>query len=231
MHGPELGATGKHMNSEQNREEAAPANVAQVRPAAEPMELDERGLYRIVNAQHEFRIAKMMIETRAVPSSFQTPQQVVMALQALKSLGLNWRTAIRQCAFNQQGVFTVFGDLELAVVRQSGLLDNIHEFLYVVNEGKCEERCFANSNLHLPVAGAVCRLKRKSIEQVHEATCSIEDAKQAGLWGKTPTWNKFPGRMMQMRARGMAIRNMFSDVTQGLAGHEYDVEGIDYGNK
>lgn len=198
-------------------------------PAREPMEMDERGLYRMRDSTDEVRIAKMMLETKAVPASFRTPQQVVMAIQALKSLGLNWRTAIRQCSFSANGAFTVFGDLELAVVRQSGQLEEIDEFLYVIGEdGKYQRRCFENSNLHLPAAGAVCRVKRAG-HPVHETSFSVEDAKEAGLWGKTPTWRSYASRMMTMRCRSMALRNQFSDFGQGLAGHEYDVDGIDYG--
>ena len=217
------------------QEQAVQAQVARHEPdkaKSDALQLDDQGLYRMVTQLDEFRVAKMLMDTGAVPKSFATPQQVMMAIQALKSLKLNWRTAIRQCGFNQQGTFMVYGDLELAVVRQSGWLVRIREFLYVRNEDETyTERTFANANLHLPAAGAVCMLWRQGFEDPHEATCSVEDAQAAGLWGKTPTWRNFPGRMMQMRARGMAIRNTFSDVTQGLAGVEYDHEGIDYDRK
>lgn len=214
--------------------------------------MDQAGLYIIRDQRDEYRVAKMLIDTGAVPASFKHASQVMMAIQALRSLGLNWRTALRQCGFSQQGSFTVFGDLELAVVRQSGLLDNIDEFLFTANpyfkEGgdnvrvlknadgserieyvqRYLRRSFQHGNADMPVLGAVCRLVRKGFSTPHETVFTVEDAKIAGLWQKTPTWRNYPGRMMQMRARGVAIRNMFSDVTQGLAGHEYDVEGIEY---
>lgn len=199
---------------------------------SDPLQLDEQGLYRMVTQQDEFRVARMLLETGAVPRAFSTPQQVMMAIQALKSLGLNWRTAIRQCGFTAQGAFMVYGDLELAVVRQSGQLEDLHEFLYVQDaDGKLVERCFANSNLHLPWVGAVCRVKRRGAERHYETSFSIEDAKLAGLWGKTPTWRAYPQRMATMRARSMALRGEFPDICQGLAGVEYDHEGIDYDKK
>lgn len=214
-----------------------PEPRAQVRPVSDapkptPIEMDERGLYRIANHHDEYRVAKMLIDTKAVPQSFRTPEQVMMAIQALKSLGLNWRTALRQCSFSAQGAFTVFGDLELAVVRQSGILESFDEYLVVQGEdGKLARRCMANNNILLPVVAAVCVAKRKDLPDAHEASFSVEDAKLAGLWGKTPTWRAFPSRMLQMRARGLVLRNLASDVVQGLAGHEYDVEGIDYGKQ
>lgn len=206
--------------------------IVAAKPKADAMELDDKGLYRMATQQDEYRVAKMLLETGAVPKAFSTPQQVMMAIQALKSLGLNWRTAIRQCGFNAQGSFMVYGDLELAVVRQSGLLKRIREYLYVrLDDGKYQVRCFANSNLHLPADGAVCEVWREGHDEPHESSFCIEDAKAAGLWGKTPTWTKFASRMMVMRSRSMALRNVFSDITMGLAGVEYDHEGIDYGNK
>lgn len=225
----EQGAPPRQTTTREMSRESGDAMTREHR-AMEPLELDERGLYKLVNSTHEMRMAKMMLETKAVPSAFKTPQQVVMAIQALKSLGLNWRTAIRQCGFSQQGAFMVYGDLELAVVRQSGLLEDLHEFLYVRDEasGKLVERCFANSNLHLPAEGAVCIVKRKGMPRPYEQSFSIDDAKLSGLWGKTPTWRQFPSRMMTMRARSMALRGSFPDISQGLAGVEYDAEGIDY---
>jgi hypothetical protein len=197
-------------------------------PARTALEMDERGVYKVRNQADEMRIAEFLIRTKAVPQAFREPSQVMMAMQACKSLGLNPYTALRQCSF-VNGAFTLFGDLELAVVRATGELEGIDEFLYVIEEGKYARRCFENGNLHLPVAGAVCRIKRKGLDW-HESTFSREDANHAGLWGKTPTWRAYPGRMMQMRARGQAIRNTFSDATQGVATHEYDVEGITRGS-
>lgn len=208
-----------------------PAEVSRPQVPAKPaaIEMDERGLYRIVTQHDEFRVAKMLLDTKAVPQAFKTPEQVMMAIQALKSLGLNWRTALRQCGFTPQGAFMVYGDLELAVVRQSGCLEDIHEYLVVKNDdGTFSERCMANNNIDRDVYAAVCVLKRKSF-RAHESIFTVDDAKQAGLWGKTPTWRNHSSRMMQMRARGIAIRNVASDITQGLAGVEYDHEGIDYG--
>ena len=195
----------------------------------EAMQLDERGIYKILTQADEYRVAQMLMRTGAVPATFKTPEQVMMAIQALKSLGLNWRTALRQCGFNPQGAFMVFGDLELAVVRQSGCLEDIHEYLAVKNDdGTFSERCMANNNIDKEIYAAVCVLKRKDF-RVHESVFTVDDAKQAGLWGKTSVWQKFSSRMLQMRARGIAIRNVASDITQGLAGVEYDHEGIDYG--
>jgi hypothetical protein len=201
-----------------------PAKAVVAKPT--PMEMDNRGLYVIKNQGDEFRVAKMLMDSGAVNSSLKTPAQVMVAMQAARSVGLNPYTALRQMAFIS-GSLCFYGDLELAVVRMTGELESIEEFTFLLNEdGKYERRSFENSNLHLPAFGAVCRIKRKGLPIVEESFTEA-DAKTSGLWGKTPTWRSFPARMMGMRARGMAIRNSFSDATQGIATKEYDYEGID----
>jgi hypothetical protein len=62
---------------------------------------------------------------------------------------------------------------------------------------------------------AVCVAKRKGRKPV-TARFSVEDAKRAGLWGKQGPWSAYPKRMMQMRARGFALRDAFPDVLKGM---------------
>jgi hypothetical protein len=54
---------------------------------------------------------------------------------------------------------------------------------------------------------------------------SVADAKKAGLWGKGGPWTQYPRRMLQMRARGFALRDAFPDVLRGLVTAE---EAADY---
>lgn len=66
---------------------------------------------------------------------------------------------------------------------------------------------------------ATCRAKRK--DQAEEVrTFSVDDAKLAGLWGKQGPWKQYPKRMLQLRARGFAIRDAFADVLKGMASAE-----------
>jgi hypothetical protein len=62
---------------------------------------------------------------------------------------------------------------------------------------------------------AVCKVKRKG-QTVHTSIFSIEDAKKAGLWNRQGPWTQYPRRMLQMRARGFALRDAFPDALQGL---------------
>jgi hypothetical protein len=203
-----------------------PAKQPQQPNPVKPLEMDERGVYVVHNQSDEVRVARMLMQSGAVNSSLRNEVHVMVAMQAAKSVGLNPMTALRQIGYIN-GSLVFYGDLELAIVRMSGVLDSFEEFLFCRGEeGKYERRSFANNNLHLPAFGAVCLAKRKG-GQLCEEGFTIDDAKAAGLWQKTPTWRSYPGRMLQMRARGLMLRNIASDVTQGLDNFEYNHEGVD----
>jgi len=91
----------------------------------------------------------------------------------------------------------------------------------------CEDvqEYFENEGTPNPVA--VCVAQRKGRKPVI-AKFSVEDAKRAGLWGKQGPWTAYPKRMMQMRARGFALRDAFPDVLKGLItaeeAHDYPDE-------
>jgi hypothetical protein len=58
-------------------------------------------------------------------------------------------------------------------------------------------------------------LKRRGKSAV-VVTFSMEDAKKAGLAGKQGPWQTAPKRMMQMRARAFAARDLFADALKGI---------------
>ena len=68
-------------------------------------------------------------------------------------------------------------------------------------------------------AKAVCTIKRKIRGgEIEETTSSFsyEDAKRAGLTSKRGPWQQYPSRMLQLRARGFALRDAFPDAIKGL---------------
>jgi hypothetical protein len=88
----------------------------------------------------------------------------------------------------------------MALVQASPVCEDVEEF-------------FEGEGTPNPVA--VCVAKRKGRKPV-TAKFSVEDAKRAGLWGKQGPWSAYPKRMMQMRARGFALRDAFPDVLKGM---------------
>ena len=47
-------------------------------------------------------------------------------------------------------------------------------------------------------------------------TFSMAEAKHAKLTGKAGAWQNYPNRMLQLRARGFALRDSFPDAIKGL---------------
>jgi hypothetical protein len=95
---------------------------------------------------------------------------------------------------------SVYGDAAMALVQASPVCEDVEEF-------------FEGEGTPNPVA--VCVAKRKGRKPV-TARFSVEDAKRAGLWAKQGPWSAYPKRMMQMRARGFALRDAFPDVLKGM---------------
>src|SRR5262245_52220553 len=152
-------------------------------------------------AQH---LARLMASSDLVPKDFRDrPANVLLAVQLGLELGLNPMQAVQNIAVIN-GRPVVWGDALLGIVQKSGLLQNINE--EITGEGDDME--------------ARCVVKRKGSKSITRIF-SVADAKKAGLWekrganGPTP-WVTFPKRMLQMRARGFALRDGFADVIKGL---------------
>ena len=71
-------------------------------------------------------------------------------------------------------------------------------------------------------AVAHCLFKRVRHGQTIETerTFSVADAKAARLWGKPGPWQQYPARMLQMRARGFGLRDLWSDAIKGVISQE-----------
>jgi len=76
---------------------------------------------------------------------------------------------------------------------------------------------------------ATCETKRLGQEQTIKRSFSVNNAKTAGLWGNN-VWKKYPQRMLQMRARGLCLRDAYPDVLNGMALAEEQVD-IQYHQK
>jgi hypothetical protein len=139
--------------------------------------------------------AGVMAKSSIVPKDYQgNPGNILVAVQWGAELGLPPLQAMQSIAVIN-GRPSIWGDAMLALVRGSGLLE------YIVEEPT--------------ETGCVCRIKRRGEPEV-ERSFTIEDAKRAGLAGKSGPWQQFPKRMLQMRARAFALRDVFPDVLRGV---------------
>lgn len=142
-----------------------------------------------------WRMADYLANSDMVPKDFKgKPGNCLVAVQWGAELGLKTMQAIQNIAVIN-GRPSLWGDVMLALVRASPLCE------YVV-ETVADDR-------------AICKVKRRGEpEQVREFTRA--DAEMAKLWGKEGPWRNYPKRMLQMRARAWALRDVFTDVLKGL---------------
>jgi hypothetical protein len=153
-----------------------------------------------VTLDEAMRFSDMLAKSQMVPKAYQgKPEDVLVAVQWGRELGLAPLQALQNIACIN-GKPSVYGDAAMALVQASSVCENIEE--YFEAEGS-------------PNPVAVCVAHRRGRTPV-TVKFSVEDAKRAGLWGKTGPWQAYPKRMMQMRARGFALRDAFPDVLKGL---------------
>ena len=146
------------------------------------------------------QFSEMLASSSMVPRAYQgKPQDVLVCVQWGYEMGLAPMQALQNIAVIN-GKPSVYGDAAMALVQASPVCEDVEE--YFEDEGT-------------PNPVAVCVAKRKGRKPV-TARFSVEDAKRAGLWGKQGPWSAYPKRMMQMRARGFALRDAFPDVLKGM---------------
>ena len=142
----------------------------------------------------------MLANSSMVPRAYQgKPQDILVCVQWGMEMGLAPMQALQNIAVIN-GKPSVYGDALMALVQASPVCEDVEEF-------------FEGEGTPNPVA--VCVAKRKGRTPV-TVKFSVEDAKRAGLWAKQGPWTAYPKRMMQMRARGFALRDAFPDVLKGM---------------
>ncbi|SDC08910.1 recombinase RecT [Acinetobacter boissieri] len=148
--------------------------------------------------QEAMQIADILASSDIVPKDYQRkPGNILVAMQWGAEIGLQPLQAMQNIAVIN-GRPSIWGDAMLALVRGSGLLEFIREEL---SDDEKE---------------AICTVKRKG-EEATISKFSMEDAKRAGLSTKQGPWSQYPKRMMKLRARSYALRDVFPDVLKGMA--------------
>jgi RecT family len=147
-------------------------------------------------------LATVMAKSTLIPKDFQNqPANIVIAVQLGAELGLAPMQSLQSIAVIN-GRPSVWGDGLLGLCLRSGLLENIDE-----------------AEIGEDLVGT-CTVQRKGWTHAVTRSFSKKDAEKAGLWGKAGPWQTYPKRMLQMRARTFALRDVFADVLRGLTSIE-----------
>lgn len=145
------------------------------------------------------RFADMIASTDLAPKDYRgKPGNILVAIQMGSELGLNPMQALQSISVIN-GRPAVWGDGALALVRSHPACEGINEGV----DGEGDKR------------HGWCEVKRRG-QPPQRRTFSIADAKRAGLLGKPGPWQQYQDRMLQMRARGFAIRDVFPDALRGV---------------
>jgi len=141
------------------------------------------------------RFADYLAKSTIVPKDFaNNPGNILVAIQWGMELGLQPMQAMQNIAVIN-GRPALWGDAVIALVRSSPLCEYVYENI----EGDV----------------ATCQVKRRG-EDEQSRTFSMADAKAANLTGKAGPWTQYPKRMLQLRARAFALRDVFPDVLRGM---------------
>lgn len=148
------------------------------------------------NLQEAMQLAEMLANSNLVPKAYQGKAgDVLVACQWGSEIGLKPLQALQNIAVINN-VPAVWGDAMVALVRGSGL---------------CE---YIKQDWDAATKTAICSVKRRG-EPEETRTFSEEDARLADHLNKD-TYKKNLQRMLSIRARAFALRDVFADVLKGL---------------
>lgn len=157
------------------------------------------------------RISEMFAKSDLVPDNYKNkPANIFLAVSAGASLGLAPFQAMQNIAVIN-GKPSIFGDALLAMVRNDKRCLSVKES--IVGEA-----------MNRTATCIVSRLAPNGETEIISSSFCLGDAQKAGLLNRGP-WKSYPDRMLQMRARGFALRDAFADVIGGLITSE---EAQDY---
>jgi len=156
---------------------------------------------RPANLGEAMQMATMLAKSEMVPKAYKSrPEDVLVAMMLGSELGLNPIQALMNIAVIN-GRPCVWGDALPALAQNHPAWGGMEE-------------SFDDATMT-----ATCTVWRKNGPR-HTQSFSSADAQKAGLWDKAGPWKAYPKRMLQLRARGFALRNQFADALAGLITRE-----------
>lgn len=150
------------------------------------------------STESAFKMAENIAKSELAPPSYRgKPSNVLIAMQMGAEVGLSPMQAVQNIAVIN-GRPSLWGDALLGLCQGHRSFRGIEETV--------SKDMVATCTVSRMVAG---------VTQIHTVEFSKEDAQTAGLWGRN-TWKQYPKRMLQMRARGFALRDMYADILKGI---------------
>ncbi len=173
------------------------------------------GQIEMTKIEDVFAFAKWVIASGMVPSCFEQPAQVLVAVQTGAEVGLTAMASI-------QSVYVVNGApawrtrAAKGLIRNSGALEPGTDIESGVIHGA---ECTGKVKGCVDDCHGWCTSQRRGMGKPHRTEFSIADARRAGLYPADKSgaaWNKYTGRMLQHRAEGFEMDDGYSEVLLGL---------------
>ncbi len=162
---------------------------------------ENSGFMQVNTLEAAIKCSELIASSSFCPKGYMgQPGNVLVALQMGQELGLKPMQALQNIAVIN-GRPSLWGDAMLAVCRQS------KDWEFIREDYDEASKAF------------ICTVKRRNEPEVVRSF-SMDDAKTAGLLGKDGPWKQYPKRMLQMRARGFALRDAFPDMLRGIISKE-----------
>lgn len=165
-----------------------------------------QGIMDFSRFENAWKACEFIASSSFCPKEFRSkPGDVLCAIQYGTEIGLQPMQALQNVAVIN-GKPCVYGDTLLALCQSSPECEYIDEEYDEHSET------------------AVCKVKRKNHPEIVRKF-SKKDAEAAGLLKREGPWRTYTSRMLQMRARGFALRDAFAYLLRGIITSE---EARDY---
>lgn len=152
------------------------------------------------------RLSGWVIRTAFAPPSFKASREsIAVAMIYGHELGFSPMQSLKSIAVIN-GQPAVYGDGLMALCLSHPDCESIDESF---DDETMTAKCVVKRRGHAP----------------YTFSFSQNDAETAKLWNKKGPWQEYPKRMLQMRARGFALRDKFADALKGIITVE---EAVDY---
>ena len=172
----------------------------------------ENGNFVLENSHEQLRYAQHLINQGLVSDTFKKPEQLVIAIQSCKDLGLP--NSCLKDFYVIHGKPAIYGDTFLALMFSTGLLDT-YVIEFFDNDGVMitipkKGQCFF---------GCQITIKRKGFLKETKIHYTMDD-KELSL-STNPTWKKAQRDMLLRRCAGRAAKWVVPDAIRGIEMADY----------
>ncbi len=175
---------------------ATPPVAMVVAPLAKAQPVDESRTFEPGSIAEAFHLAGILVKSRLLPDSVQTPEAAFAIIATGRELGLTAMQSLRSIHVIK-GKTILSADLVAALVKSRR--DVCAYFMLV--ESTTER--------------ATYRTQRVGEPEPTTLTFTFEDAKRAQVTGN-PNWTKFPAAMLRARAITALARAVYPDLAMGI---------------